>query len=93
MWQYCDKINESVPQCSWAYKDGKTGATRKNPRKLMTKDDDDNLVGSSWVREKFGRKVGMVKRAVVCDVDAGQNDIEQNLSCEGNTRLSIQEKG
>ena len=90
-WQYCDKIDENVTQCSWAYKDGKTGATRLNPRKLAQKDEDGNNVGSSWVREKFGKNVGMKKRAVVCDVDAGENEIEQKISCDGDGRITIQE--
>ena len=80
-----------MTQCSWAYKDGKTGATRTNPRKLAKKDEDGNNVGLSWVREKFGRKVGMKKRAVVCDVAAGSNEIEQKIRCDGDSRLSIQE--
>jgi len=30
LWQYCDKIDDKVDLCSWAYKDEKTGATRVN---------------------------------------------------------------
>ena len=92
LWQYCDKIDDKVDLCSWAYKDEKTGATRVNPRRMMTKDDSGNLVGSSWVREKFGRNVTKQQRAVVCDVDAGQNDVEQILSCEGDSRLLIKKR-
>jgi len=56
---------------------------------MMKKDDSDNLVGSSWVREKFGRNVTKQQRVFVCDVDAGQNDVEQILSCEGDSLLFI----
>ncbi|CAG5103518.1 Oidioi.mRNA.OKI2018_I69.chr1.g807.t1.cds [Oikopleura dioica] len=76
LWHYCHRFDSTVPQCSWAYLDNKKNI-RAHPRK------------QAWIEGKYGKNAPFQQRAVVCDIDAGNNDIEQKISCKDDKKLVI----